>query len=381
MMLKNLLDFLVPLIWVLLILAFILYLYYVKRRHGWFAALRSLYSRKLIVPLLVVLIITVLRLGLIFIPPQQIGVVISIFADGGIRDNPLPAGLHWVVPLAEQVAIYPIYVQAYTMSARPLEGAIPGNDAIVARTSDGQLINIDVTLLFRLNPDKVVKLHIYLQDRYINDLLRPAIRSIVRTIASQFTVDEVNSQQREAFQDAVNKKVKEASEDTGVIIMSLFIRYISFSTEYGESVEKKEMARQGMLQADYEAKQVINHTVGDAERIKMLAEAQANAIVVTAEADARARVVRAEADAEALRLVGESLNRRDDLLTFRYIEKLSPNIRAMLLPANAPLILPLPNLDSAAEEANPPELAPAAPVLPAAPPIAESPQVTPADDR
>jgi hypothetical protein len=45
-----------------------------------------------------------------------------------------------------------------------------------------------------------------------------------------------------------------------------------------------------------------------------------------------------------LRLVGEALDHREDLLTFRYIDKLSPNIRAMLLPSGTPLMLPLPQL-------------------------------------
>jgi len=35
-------------------------------------------------------------------------------------------------------------------------------------------------------------------------------------------------------------------------------------------------------------------------------------------------------------------------LTFRYIEKLAPNITAMLLPSETPLILPLPQLDTEA---------------------------------
>ena len=42
--------------------------------------------------------------------------------------------------------------------------------------------------------------------------------------------------------------------------------------------------------------------------------------------------------------MGSALDRREDLLTYRYIEKLSPNIKAMLLPSETPLILPVPQL-------------------------------------
>ena len=101
-----------------------------------------------------------------------------------------------------------------------------------------------------------------------------------------------------------------------------------------------------MTRAQHEAKQIENLSRGKAERIKILATADAAAIVIEAKAAAEARVLKARAEAKALRLVGEALDRREDLLTFRYIDKLSPNIKAMLLPSDTPLILPLPQLDT-----------------------------------
>jgi regulator of protease activity HflC (stomatin/prohibitin superfamily) len=68
--------------------------------------------------------------------------------------------------------------------------------------------------------------------------------------------------------------------------------------------------------------------------------------VIEAKATAEARVLKAQAEATALRLVGAELNHREDLLTYRYIDKLSPNIKAMLLPSETPLILPLPQLNA-----------------------------------
>jgi regulator of protease activity HflC (stomatin/prohibitin superfamily) len=124
----------------------------------------------------------------------------------------------------------------------------------------------------------------------------------------------------------------------------VYIRNIGFSDEYAEAVEQKQMAFQGMTRAQHEAKQIENLSRGKAEKIKILADAEATAIVIEAKAAAEARVLKATAEAKALRLVGEALNHREDLLTFRYIDKLSPNIRAMLLPSGTPLLLPLPQL-------------------------------------
>ena len=77
-------------------------------------------------------------------------------------------------------------------------------------------------------------------------------------------------------------------------------------------------------------------------------------------------MVKAEAEAEALNLIAGALEQRDNLLTYRYIDKLSPNISAMLLPNNAPLILPMPELGEPGESpaalpaVQPPQLPPVA---------------------
>ncbi len=72
---------------------------------------------------------------------------------------------------------------------------------------------------------------------------------------------------------------------------------------------------------------------GRADEIRKLAEAEAEAI----------RTV-AGAEADALTLIREALRSDPALLTYNYIEKLSPAIQVMLVPNDNPLLLPLPEL-------------------------------------
>jgi len=344
MMMRTLLDGLIPIIWSLLALGVGLYFWRTRRRHGLSVALKRLFSYRLFVPLTVVLSLTILRAALVFVYPQETGVVVSIFSPGGVREKPLGGGLHWIVPLAERVVIYPIYHQTLTMSNHPDENQVLRDDSIRARTADEQVVVMDVTLIFRVDPDDVVQLHIQWQDRYVRDLVRPATRSALRDRVAQYTVNEVNSYKREEFVDEFEELMQRRAVGTGLIVDSVYIRNITFSEEYAEAVEEKQMAFQGMTRAVHQAKQNENLDRGKAEKIKILADAEATAIVIEAKAAAEARVLKATAEAKALRLVGEALNHREDLLTFRYIEKLSPNIRAMLLPSGTPLLLPLPQL-------------------------------------
>jgi regulator of protease activity HflC (stomatin/prohibitin superfamily) len=348
MMINTLLDVLIPIAWLLLATGVWFYIWRTRRRHGLRVAVKQLFSYRLIVPLAMVLSLTIVRAALVFVYPHQIGVVVSIFLPGGIRSQPLRGGLHWIVPLAERVTIYPIYHQTLTMSRHPNENQFQQDDSIRARTSDGQVVTMDATVIFRVDPDEdeVVQLHIQWQDRYVRDLLRPAMRSTLRDGVALYTVEEVNSDKRADFVERFETSMQKRSKGSGILIESVYIRNIGFSDEYAVSVEQKQMAYQGMTRAQYEAKQIENLSRGKAERIKILASGEAVAIVIEAKAAAEARVLMAQAEAEALRLVGAALNHREDLLTFRYIEKLSPKIRAMLLPSNTPLILPLPQLDA-----------------------------------
>ena len=350
MVLRNVLDFLVPILWALVLLAGVAYLYIVGRRQGVWTALRRLFSLRLLWPALGLVAITVVSASLVFIDPRNVGVVVSLISEKGIRERPLPSGLHWIVPLAEEVIEYPIVMQSYTMSGRPHEGAELGDDAIRARTSDGQLVIIDITSLFRIDPDLAVDLHIKWQDRYIKDFIRPGLRAFVRSQASKFTVDEINSHKRKAFEDALNELTQGHCEGTGLIPEAVLVRNITFSSEYAISVEEKMTALQRVTEAEYKAKQVANLAKGEADKIKIRAKANADAIRVKAQAEADAHVFKAKAEAEALERIADALQQRDNLLTYRYIDKLSPNINAMLLPNNAPLILPMPQLEQGEEQ-------------------------------
>ncbi len=64
----------------------------------------------------VAILLTTLSAGLVFINPDQRGVVISALQPAGYRADALTPGLHFVVPFAENVILYPISKQTYTMS-------------------------------------------------------------------------------------------------------------------------------------------------------------------------------------------------------------------------------------------------------------------------
>jgi regulator of protease activity HflC (stomatin/prohibitin superfamily) len=283
----------------------------------------------------VTIVVSVLGLGLVFLQPEERGVVISPYAGQGYRPEIMGPGLHWIIP-GETVRRYTISNQTYTMSIAPNEGAIYGDDSIAARTSDGQEIFLDASVIFSVDPERIIDVHIVWQGRYIDELVRPLTRGIIRDAVSQYGVEQVVTSKRAELVSEITESMRTKLEENGIILREFILRNITFSQEYADSVEQKQIAEQLALQAEF----IVEQRKQEAEQARQVAQGAADAVVIAAQGEAEATVLRAEAQAEALRLVAEVLAQNPNLLTYEYIQKLAPNVSVMYLPSDTPLLLP-----------------------------------------
>lgn len=298
-------------------------------------------GRQLIIGLAIgAVVLTTVSSGLTFINPQERGVVISALDPKGYRSEPLQPGLRWVVPFAESVVKYPVSRQTYTMSIAPGEGVRAGDDSIEARTSDGQKVLVDASVIFNVDPGKVIQVHIDWQDRYANDLIRAVSRGVIRDSVSQYGIEEVYSSKRNELVERITAAMEEKLGKNGLVLDDFVLRNISFSEEYAASVEQKQIAEQQAQQARF----VVEQRKQEAEQVREVAKGQADAAVTKARGDAEARLIAAEAEAKSLQLIADVLRVNPSLLTYQYISKISPNVEVMLLPSGSPFVFTLPNL-------------------------------------
>lgn len=283
-------------------------------------------------------VVSLVSAGLVFIEPQERGIVISAFDPKGYREQALDPGLHWIIPFGEYVVRYPISRQTYTMSIASSEGAVEGDDSITARTQDGQQIYVDASVIFAIDPNKIIQVHIEWQNRYLDDLVRAQSRGIIRDAVSKYRIDEVISSKRGDMVNDVTEVLRQKLEENGFILVDFVLRNITFSPEYAASVEQKQIAEQQALQAKF----VVESKKQEADQAREIAKGQADAAVTRAEGDAKARLISAEAEAKSLQLIADVLRNNPNLLNYQYITKLAPNISVMLLPNGSPFLLPLP---------------------------------------
>jgi regulator of protease activity HflC (stomatin/prohibitin superfamily) len=294
----------------------------------------------LLVVLAAALVLTTVSAGLVFIQPEERGVVISALQPTGYRVQPLQPGLRWIIPFFESVITYPISRQTYTMSIASSEGAVQGDDSITARTADGQEIFVDASVIFAIDPTKVVQVHIDWQNRYTNELVRPLARGVIRDVVSQYKVEEVVTTKRVEMTSLISQGLQQKFEENGLGLVDFILRNITFSPEYAASVEQKQVAEQQAQQAAF----VVEQRRQEAEQARQVAQGQADAVVINAKGAADARVLQAQAEAQALQLIATALQNNDKLLLYQYISKLAPGVQVMLVPNNNPYLLTLPTL-------------------------------------
>jgi len=298
-------------------------------------------STLVIVFLVAAILLTAVGAGVVFIEPDQMAIVVTVIGKGGIRQEALTAGLHWIIPFAERVEKYSILNQTYTMSSVADEGQTGGDDSIQVRTKDGQQVYIDASVIYAIDPLKTTDLYRTWRFDYENGLVRPQSRSVIRNVASQYGVEEIVSTKRDEMQAAITEELSRTFAENNLVLRNFVLRNIRFSDEYALAVEQKQIAEQQAQQAKF----VVESKKQEAEQARQIAQGQADAAVIAAQGAAQARLINAKAEAEANQLLAESLS--PTLLQYQYILKLAPGVQTIFIPSDNQFILPLPNTTTA----------------------------------
>ncbi|HVS90452.1 MAG TPA: prohibitin family protein [Mucilaginibacter sp.] len=187
----------------------------------------------------------VIALGLVtsmfkVIDPGEVGVQ-TLF--GSVQDRVLPSGLHIINPLVE-VTNFNIQTQNYTMSAKDSEGAVTGDDAIRVLSSDGLEVTIDLSVLYKVNPDKAPFILQNIGEKYEDKIVRPVTRTAIRDNAVNYQAVDLYSTKRQEFQAKINQTITQSFAKNGLEVQSILIRNISLPASVKASIESKIQAEQ-----------------------------------------------------------------------------------------------------------------------------------------
>ena len=283
------------------------------------------------VGLIVAIVFFAIGAGVIEVQPNEVAVVFNVLT-GDLAETPLGPGLHVIIPGIQDATLYSVAQQEYTMGGTVSTGATRGDDAVVALTQDGQRVELDVTVIYRISPANANVVHRSWQDRYENGLIRPALRNQVRGSLTQFRVEQIYGTEHSQLEQAIEDGVRNLIVPEGFEVTNVLIRNITFSPEYVASIEQKQVAQQQAQEAEFRVVQ---------------REQEAQQARALARGDADASRIRAEGEAAAMELINEQLSQNPLLLQWRYIESLGGNVQLMVIPSNSPFLFDLDSLASA----------------------------------
>lgn len=265
---------------------------------------------KFIVPAVIVLIIAFIIMdGLVSVPAGHIGV---IFDQGrGVIEDELDEGLHLKIPFWQQASIMDARTQEYTMSIAEGEGEVHNDDSIESRSKDGQVIWVDATILYHIDKTEAdnIKRELGTKNEYNTKIVRPRAREILRGVVARYNALDLVSELRVEMVDVMNKDLTEAYAKHNIILEEVVLRNVTYSVDFANAVEQKEVARQQIKTAEYQKQQ--------ATELK------------------EKKIIEAQADAESIRLKGEALRSNPEVIQLEFVNKLGPNVQWGILPSNS----------------------------------------------
>lgn len=275
-------------------------------------------------------ILLIISQGILVVEPTRRAVVFNVLS--GELEQPRGSGVNIIIPGVQIPYLYPISQQSYTMSDSTQEGDPNRADAITARSIDGQEVVLDLTVIFRLVDDREALNNIH-QDwstevgGYRENLVRPVIRSVVRDVVAGFEAESIYGAGREDVQAQISTRLAERFAEDGIELSDVRVRDISFSADFIQAIEAKQVEEQRLQRA-----------ITEAERREREAEGRANATVAEADGEARAILIRAQAEAEALRLISQQIAANPNLIQYTYVQNLSDNVGIALVPSSSPFL-------------------------------------------
>jgi regulator of protease activity HflC (stomatin/prohibitin superfamily) len=131
----------------------------------------------------------------VFVEPNESGLILSPYEPTGYRSELLTPGLHFLIP-GEKPFIYDIIHQTYVMGTNTLGGP----DFIEAKSSDGKKLQIDISVTYAVDPEKVLDLYKKWRDNYKESLVRPMSRGTTRDVIAQYKLNEALTKRDEVGQ-------------------------------------------------------------------------------------------------------------------------------------------------------------------------------------
>jgi prohibitin 1 len=173
---------------------------------------------------------------------------------GRVSDRILAPGINLIVP-GTQIIKFSVQTREMKETA-----AVP--------TSEGLIVNLDVSLLFRLQPEAAARVYKTIGRRFEGVVIDPQLRSIIRDVTAEYEAKFLYSASRELVAQNMFKHVRAALAPRGIEAEQVLLRAVALPPLLATAIQEK-------LQAEQQAQRmrfVLDRERQEAERKRVEAQ-------------------------------------------------------------------------------------------------------------
>ncbi len=231
-----------------------------------FGAIRKGFARSVGLLVIVLLVVVVGSCSLTTIDTGHVG-VLTLF--GQVTREQLPEGMHIINPL-----------KAVTkLSIRTQES----KETAEVPSSEGLLIHLEASLLYRLEPAQATDVYQKIGRDYMDVVVSPNFRSVMRTVTAAHTASALYSEARESVAQQMLAEMRKIMQPRGIMIENVLLRDIKLPATLKASIEAKQQADQDAQRMNFilqkerqeaERKRIEAQGISDFQRIVTLGISQ-----------------------------------------------------------------------------------------------------------
>lgn len=176
-------------------------------------------------------------------------------------------GLYFKLPFIEHVISMDVQTQKEAVTA------------VEAASQDLQTVTTDVAINYHLEGGKAAAIYQNIGTDYAARVIDPAIQESVKANTAKYTAEQLITQ-REAVRQGIIDLLTQKMQQFGIMVDAINITNFTFSPDFTKAIEAKvtavqnaEAAKNKLAQVQYEAQQTVAKAQGDAEAIKISAQA------------------------------------------------------------------------------------------------------------
>lgn len=156
------------------------------------------------------------------IPAGYVGIM-DFF--GSVSSTTLSPGIRLVVPFTKVIKMS-VRTQELTESAE-------------TPSREGLIINLDVSLLYHINPSKAVDIYKTVGLNYRDIIVDPQLRSSIREITASYDTRALYSAERDKIAKEIFALVSKITQDRGIIVEQVLLRKIQLPSVVANAIQEK----------------------------------------------------------------------------------------------------------------------------------------------